>query len=163
MDDDGDAGDDIFAADIRSRSKRKNDDYVEVESEEEFLPKPKRFASRGKIADDDGDSDSKMTTKTAKGSSKPSTTARKRKRPSLTLTMRMKRKNHPLARSLLLKSLGPQGLRKLKSRKMPIFKLFLTTFLQSDHQLRHRRIPTKNLTGGRQPRGEVTLALHQIQ
>ncbi|KAI0436677.1 replication factor RFC1 C terminal domain-containing protein [Xylaria telfairii] len=81
MDGDGDAGDDIFAADARSRSKRKNDDYVEEESEEEFLPKPKRFASRGKIVDDDDESDAKTTTKTAKGSSKPSTTARKRKTP----------------------------------------------------------------------------------
>ncbi|KAK4162215.1 replication factor C subunit 1 [Cladorrhinum sp. PSN259] len=46
MEDDEDAGDDIFAADIKGRNKRKNDDYEE-ESEEEFLPKPKRVATRG--------------------------------------------------------------------------------------------------------------------
>ncbi|GAW13235.1 hypothetical protein ANO14919_026150 [Xylariales sp. No.14919] len=71
MDDDGDAGDDIFAADARSRSKRKNDDYVEEESEEEFLPKPKRFASRTKPTDDDDD----------KPITKPSARAKKRKTP----------------------------------------------------------------------------------
>ncbi|KAI0472363.1 DNA replication factor C, large subunit [Xylaria cf. heliscus] len=81
MDDDGDAGDDIFAADARSRSKRKNDDYVEEESEEEFLPKPKRFASRSKPADDDDGDETMTATKTLKGPSKPSTTARKRKTP----------------------------------------------------------------------------------
>lgn len=47
MDDDEDA-DDIFAADTKGGNKRKNDDYMEEESEEEFLPKPKRVASRGK-------------------------------------------------------------------------------------------------------------------
>ncbi|KAI0552833.1 DNA replication factor C, large subunit [Xylaria curta] len=80
MDDDGDAGDDIYAADARSRSKRKNDDYMEEESEEEFLPKPKRFASRSKLADDDDNNDAKTTTKTLKAPSKP-TAARKRKTP----------------------------------------------------------------------------------
>ncbi|KAJ8113132.1 hypothetical protein ONZ43_g5224 [Nemania bipapillata] len=77
MDDDADGGDDIFAADARSRSKRKNDDYVEEESEEEFLPKPKRLASRSKPTDDDTKT---LTPKPAKGS-KPSTAARKRKTP----------------------------------------------------------------------------------
>lgn len=48
VDDDEEGGDDIFAADAKSRSKRKNDDYAEDESEEEFLPKPKRVASRGR-------------------------------------------------------------------------------------------------------------------
>ncbi|KAL0941071.1 Replication factor C subunit 1 [Colletotrichum truncatum] len=43
--DDDDDGD-IFAADIKGRSKRKNDDYVEDESDDEILPKPKRVASR---------------------------------------------------------------------------------------------------------------------
>ncbi|KAI0906460.1 replication factor RFC1 C terminal domain-containing protein [Ustulina deusta] len=76
MDDDGDAGDDIFAADARSRNKRKNDDYVEEESEEEFLPKPKRFASKTKPADDDN----KPIAKTSKAS-KQSTPAKKRKTP----------------------------------------------------------------------------------
>ncbi|KAK1754610.1 replication factor RFC1 C terminal domain-containing protein [Echria macrotheca] len=45
MDDDDDAGDDIYVPDSK-RQKRKNDEYVEEESEEEFLPKPKRVASR---------------------------------------------------------------------------------------------------------------------
>jgi replication factor C subunit 1 len=46
--DDEDAGDDIFAADLKGRNKRKNDDYVEDESEDEVLPNPKRVASRGR-------------------------------------------------------------------------------------------------------------------
>lgn len=57
-DDDGDAymddaeqdGDDIFMADIKGRSKRKNDEYAEEESEEEVLPKAKRVESRGQKA-----------------------------------------------------------------------------------------------------------------
>ncbi|KAG8405325.1 DNA replication factor C complex subunit Rfc1 [Metarhizium acridum] len=47
MDDRDNDGDDIFAADVKGRSKRKNDDYAEEESEEEVLPKPKRVAGRG--------------------------------------------------------------------------------------------------------------------
>ncbi|KAI1817078.1 DNA replication factor C, large subunit [Poronia punctata] len=74
--DDDDAGDDIFAADARTRSKRKNDDYMEEDSEDEILPKPKRLASRSKPADDG----EKLTTKETKGS-KPSGAARKRKTP----------------------------------------------------------------------------------
>lgn len=60
MDDADEDGDDIFAADAKSGSKRKNDDYAEDDSEEEFLPKPKRVASRGKPAkqeDSDDDED----------------------------------------------------------------------------------------------------------
>ncbi|KAM0330544.1 hypothetical protein ACHAQA_003491 [Verticillium albo-atrum] len=54
-DDDGDAyvddgaeedDGDIFAADIKGRSKRKNDDYAEDDSDDDLLPKPKRLASR---------------------------------------------------------------------------------------------------------------------
>ncbi|KAH7321116.1 replication factor RFC1 C terminal domain-containing protein [Stachybotrys elegans] len=45
--DDEEEGDDIFAADAKGRSKRKNDDYVDEESEED-LPQPKRVASRGR-------------------------------------------------------------------------------------------------------------------
>lgn len=48
MEDADEDAEDIFAADARSGSKRKNDEYVEEESEEEALPKPKRVASRGK-------------------------------------------------------------------------------------------------------------------
>ncbi|CAJ2511612.1 Uu.00g072370.m01.CDS01 [Anthostomella pinea] len=78
MEDDADAGDDVFAADARGTNKRKNDDYAEEESEEEFLPKPKRIASRNKpVAEDDDDT---PITKTAKNG-RASTTARKRKTP----------------------------------------------------------------------------------
>ncbi|POS76823.1 replication factor RFC1 C terminal domain-containing protein [Diaporthe helianthi] len=61
MEDADEDADDIFAADARSRSKRKNDEYLEEESEEEAIPKPKRVVSRGKPAkaveseDDDED------------------------------------------------------------------------------------------------------------
>ncbi|TDZ74548.1 Replication factor C subunit 1 [Colletotrichum trifolii] len=46
--DEGDEEDDgdIYAADVKGRNKRKNDDYVEDESDDEILPKPKRVASR---------------------------------------------------------------------------------------------------------------------
>ncbi|KAH6900185.1 replication factor RFC1 C terminal domain-containing protein [Thelonectria olida] len=47
MDDGDEDGDDIFASDMKGRSKRKNDDY-ESESEDEVLPKPKRLATRGR-------------------------------------------------------------------------------------------------------------------
>lgn len=77
MDDDGDAGDDIFAADARSRAKRKNDDYMEEESEEEFLPKPKRLASSNKPADDGNE---KTTTKASKGTKPTKFPAKTRKR-----------------------------------------------------------------------------------
>ncbi|ORY56070.1 replication factor RFC1 C terminal domain-containing protein [Pseudomassariella vexata] len=83
MDDDVDGGDDIFAADIRDRSKRKNDDYVEEESEEEFLPKPKRVAKRGKTiawSDDDDDHDEPIVAKLAKPA-KSSAAGKKRKSP----------------------------------------------------------------------------------
>lgn len=48
MDDDPDGGDDIFRADANGRNKRKNDGYVEDDSDEDLLPKPKRIASRSK-------------------------------------------------------------------------------------------------------------------
>ncbi|KAI1493042.1 replication factor RFC1 C terminal domain-containing protein [Biscogniauxia mediterranea] len=77
MEDDADAGDDIFAADAKSRNKRKNDDYVEEDSEEEFLPNPKRVASRNKLAD--GDEDNSTSIKPAKPSK--NSTTKKRKTP----------------------------------------------------------------------------------
>jgi len=40
--DDENASDDIFAADVKKTGRRKDDGYVEIESEEEDLPKPKR-------------------------------------------------------------------------------------------------------------------------
>lgn len=80
VDDDEDAGDDIFAADARGRNKRKNDDYVEEDSEEEFLPKPKRVASRGRPIKDESEDDVKSApSKAAKKAPAPS---RKRKSPA---------------------------------------------------------------------------------
>lgn len=78
-DDDEDAGDDIFAAGVKGGNKRKNDEYVEEDSEEEFLPKPKRVASRaGKPVKAESDEEVEPTPKAAakKGP------ARKRKTPT---------------------------------------------------------------------------------
>ncbi len=79
LEDDEDAGDDIFAADAKG-NKRKNDDYAEEESEEEFLPKPKRVASRaGKPTKVESEDEVKPA---AKGAAKKATApARKRKTP----------------------------------------------------------------------------------
>ncbi|AEO61954.1 hypothetical protein MYCTH_2312776 [Thermothelomyces thermophilus ATCC 42464] len=82
-DDDEDAGDDIFAAEVRGGNKRKNDDYVEEESEEEFLPKPKRVASRsGKpvgVGDEEANGDEVKATPKATVKEAP---AKKRKTPT---------------------------------------------------------------------------------
>ena len=79
LEDDEDAGDDIFAADVKG-NKRKNDDYAEEESEEEFLPKPKRVASRaGKPTKAESEDEAKPATKGA--TKKASAPARKRKTP----------------------------------------------------------------------------------
>ena len=69
LDSDEDAGDDIYAANAKSH-KRKNDDYAEEDSEEDFLPKPKRVASRaakpGKVeSDSDVKPDRRKTAKQA--------------------------------------------------------------------------------------------------
>ncbi|KAI1781002.1 replication factor RFC1 C terminal domain-containing protein [Hypoxylon cercidicola] len=77
MDDDVDAGDDIYVADAKGRNKRKNDDYAEEDSEEDFLPKPKRIASRSKLAED---SSKPATSKSAK-TGKASSLTKKRKSP----------------------------------------------------------------------------------
>lgn len=45
--DDEDEEDDIFAADVKGRSKRKSE-YAEEDSEDDLLPQPKRVASRGR-------------------------------------------------------------------------------------------------------------------
>ncbi|KAI1344058.1 replication factor RFC1 C terminal domain-containing protein [Xylariaceae sp. FL0016] len=78
MDDDADGGDDVFAADARVRNKRKNDDYAEEDSEEEFLPKPKRVASRAKptMKEEDDEVPAVKLTKNTKP-----TPAKKRKTP----------------------------------------------------------------------------------
>ncbi|KAI1447384.1 replication factor RFC1 C terminal domain-containing protein [Annulohypoxylon stygium] len=78
IDDDDHAGDDIFAADAKGRNKRKNDDYAEEDSEEDFLPKPKRIASRAKPADQD--EKKPIASKSTKASA-VSTAAKKRKTP----------------------------------------------------------------------------------
>ncbi|KAK2589991.1 DNA replication factor C complex subunit Rfc1 [Conoideocrella luteorostrata] len=50
MEDADEDGDDIFAADVKGRSKHKTDEYVAEESEEEALPKAKRVVSRGQAS-----------------------------------------------------------------------------------------------------------------
>ena len=47
MEDADEDGDDVFAADAKGRTKRRNDDYMEDDSDDELAPKPKRVASRG--------------------------------------------------------------------------------------------------------------------
>ncbi|KAL2149661.1 hypothetical protein VTH82DRAFT_8313 [Thermothelomyces myriococcoides] len=82
-DDDKDAGDDIFAAEVRGGNKWKNDDYIEEESEEELLPKPKRVASHsgrpvGAGNEQTKGDEAKATPKTAA----KETPAKKRKSPA---------------------------------------------------------------------------------
>jgi len=54
MEDDKDAGDDIFAADMK-KSKRAKDSYVEIESEVEELPRPKKVMSKKSKSQKDKD------------------------------------------------------------------------------------------------------------
>ncbi|ROW06534.1 hypothetical protein VMCG_04371 [Cytospora schulzeri] len=79
--DDAEDADDIFAADVKGRNKRKNDDYMEEDSEEEFLPKPKRMASRGKPVkvEESEDEDEEEDIKPAPA--KTARNAKKRKSP----------------------------------------------------------------------------------
>ncbi|KUI57685.1 Replication factor C subunit 1 [Cytospora mali] len=79
--DDDEEADDIFAADVKGRNKRKNDDYMEEDSEEDFLPKPKRVASRGKPVkvEESEDEDAEEDTKPAPA--KAARNAKKRKSP----------------------------------------------------------------------------------
>ncbi|KAK3490613.1 replication factor RFC1 C terminal domain-containing protein [Neurospora hispaniola] len=83
MDDEHDAGDDIFAAEFKGGSKRKkDDDYAEEDSDEELLPKPKRIASRAKtaaVAESDDEDVKPGPSKSNKKST--TTTAGKRKSP----------------------------------------------------------------------------------
>ena len=69
--DDGNEDDDedIHAVDLKGRSKRKNNEYMESGSENEVLPKPKRIASRNGQRD------------AGKNSAKPSPASKKRKTP----------------------------------------------------------------------------------
>ena len=48
LDDDEDAGDDIFAADIKKGGRRKDDNYVESDSDVEAAPQPKKVVTKGK-------------------------------------------------------------------------------------------------------------------
>ncbi|KYK55713.1 replication factor C, subunit 1-like protein [Drechmeria coniospora] len=50
MEDADEDADDIHAADVKGRSKRKTDTYVEEESEDDVLPQPKRVAARRRPA-----------------------------------------------------------------------------------------------------------------
>ena len=71
MEDADEDGDDIYAANVKGRSKRKNDEYVDEESEDEVLPKPKRVASRGRPATaSDAKDDQAKTRKTASAGTK---------------------------------------------------------------------------------------------
>jgi replication factor C subunit 1 len=63
--DDKDAGDDIFAADVKKGGLRKDDVYVEIFSDDEILPKPKRVShssskTKGDIKMKDADDDLEM-------------------------------------------------------------------------------------------------------
>ncbi|KAM0135137.1 hypothetical protein ACHAP3_005228 [Botrytis cinerea] len=59
-DDDFDEDDDIFAADAKKTGKRKDDGYVEIDSDEEVLPKPKRVVSKSNSTPTTKDKDIKM-------------------------------------------------------------------------------------------------------
>lgn len=48
LDDDKDAGDDIFAADAKRGSKQKDDAYLESDSDVELIPKPKKVSKKTK-------------------------------------------------------------------------------------------------------------------
>ena len=48
LDDEEDVGDDIFAADVKKRGRRKDDDYVEIDSDAEAVPKPKKVTTKGR-------------------------------------------------------------------------------------------------------------------
>lgn len=78
LDDDKDAGDDIFAADVRKRGKGRDDDYIEIHSDDEPQPKPKKVTPKSKSTRaknspdvemrdiDDEDSGARATTKGSK-------------------------------------------------------------------------------------------------
>ncbi|EQL01212.1 replication factor C, subunit 1-like protein [Ophiocordyceps sinensis CO18] len=73
MEDGDEDGDDMAAAEVKGRNKRKNDDYEE-DSEEETLPKPKRVASRGRPS-------AASTALEDKKKTQSSTSSKKRKSP----------------------------------------------------------------------------------
>ncbi|KAJ2893674.1 Replication factor C subunit 1 [Zalerion maritima] len=80
MEDGDEDGDDIFAADIKGRSKRKNGDYVDDDSDDDLLPHPKRVASRSrKPVKEESDDEKLAPSRAAKG--RPSA-AKKRKTPA---------------------------------------------------------------------------------
>ncbi|CAD6440303.1 9c2a3a8f-2e39-4964-af94-6f11e5c32dcd [Sclerotinia trifoliorum] len=58
--DEFDEDDDIFAADVKKAGKRKDDGYVEDDSDDEVLPKPKIVVSRSKPAPAKKDKDVEM-------------------------------------------------------------------------------------------------------
>lgn len=84
MDDEEDA-DDIFAADVKARSKAKKDDYVEEEdSDDDLVVKPKKAATRAKrAATEESDEDVKPTpSKKARTTAKAAPAASSKKRKS---------------------------------------------------------------------------------
>ncbi|UNI20114.1 DNA replication factor C complex subunit Rfc1 [Purpureocillium takamizusanense] len=76
MEDADEDPDDIYAADAKGRNKRKNDEYVESDSEDEVVPQPKRVASRGRQS-----AGTKNVNESAKAE-KTTAAGRKRKTPS---------------------------------------------------------------------------------
>lgn len=81
MDDEED-GDDIFAADVKARSKTKKNEYVEEEdSDEDLILKPKTVARRGKrAATEESDEDVKPTPKKARAPAKAAPAASKKRK-----------------------------------------------------------------------------------
>jgi replication factor C subunit 1 len=50
LDDGEDTGDDIFADDVKKGGRRKDDDYAEIDSDVELIPRPKKVSTKGKSA-----------------------------------------------------------------------------------------------------------------
>ncbi len=59
LDDGEDAGDDIFAADVKNGRTQKEDDYVEIDSDEEVVLRPKKITTKSKSENQSQDVDMK--------------------------------------------------------------------------------------------------------
>ncbi|KAL7795197.1 replication factor RFC1 C terminal domain-containing protein [Trichoderma ceciliae] len=77
MEDGDEDADDVFAADVKSRNKRKNDEYEEEISEDEVVPRSKRLTSRGRPAA----STASVKNAEEKPTPKPASASKKRKSP----------------------------------------------------------------------------------
>ncbi|KAB5582538.1 replication factor RFC1 C terminal domain-containing protein [Coniochaeta sp. 2T2.1] len=108
MDDEDDA-DDIFAADIKARSKLKKDEYVEEEdSDDDVMVKPKKAPARGKrAATEESDEDSKPTPKKARTSTakKPAAAASKKRKSKATKPRAPRAKKEPEKESSEIQSI----------------------------------------------------------